>query len=83
MDTTPYLKLLRDKNGSDLFFSVGAPVKIKIEGQVSSVGKTILTGDLTHAAAYGMMTQSQIDRFEQTLDAISPCHLRINPRVTG
>ena len=26
MDITPYLHLLRDKNGSDLFFTVGAPV---------------------------------------------------------
>ena len=43
MDITPYLKLLRDKEGSDLFFSVGTAVKIKIEGQVSSVGKTVLT----------------------------------------
>jgi twitching motility protein PilU len=69
MDITPYLKLLRDKMGSDLFFSVGAPVKIKIEGQVNSVGKTVLTGELTKAAAYGIMTPSQIDRFEQTLES--------------
>ncbi|MGD9601642.1 MAG: PilT/PilU family type 4a pilus ATPase [Gammaproteobacteria bacterium] len=68
MDITPYLKLLRDKNGSDLFFSVGAPVKIKIEGQVSSVGKTVLSGELTRAAAYGVMTAAQIDRFEQTME---------------
>ncbi len=68
MDITPYLKLLRDKEGSDLFFSVGAPVKIKIEGQVSSVGKTVLTGELAKAAAYGIMTESQINRFEDTLE---------------
>ena len=61
MDITPYLKLLRDKEGSDLFFTVGAPVKIKIEGQVSSVGKTVLTGELTKAAAYGIMTAQQAD----------------------
>ena len=69
MEITPYLKLLRDKLGSDLFFSVGAPVKIKIEGQVSSVGKTVLTGDLTKAAAYGIMSPSQIERFEHTLES--------------
>ncbi|HMM74471.1 MAG TPA: PilT/PilU family type 4a pilus ATPase [Gammaproteobacteria bacterium] len=68
MDITPYLKLLRDKEGSDLFFTVGAPVKIKIEGQVSSVGKTVLTGDLTKAAAYGVMTPQQADRFESTME---------------
>lgn len=68
MDITPYLKLLRDKEGSDLFFSVGAPVKIKIEGQVSSVGKTVLTGELSKAAAYGIMTEGQINRYEETME---------------
>jgi twitching motility protein PilU len=69
MDITPYLKLLRDKEGSDLFFTVGAPVKIKIEGQVSSVGKTVLTGELTRAAAYGIMSNTQIEHFEQTMES--------------
>jgi len=69
MDITPYLKLLRDKGGSDLFFSSGATVKIKIEGQVSSVGKTVLTGDVVKAAAYGIMSPSQIARFEQTMES--------------
>ena len=68
MEITPYLKLLRDKEGSDVFFTVGAPVKIKIEGQVSSVGKTVLTGDLTKAAAFGVMTPQQADRFESTME---------------
>lgn len=68
MDITPYLKLLRDKEGSDLFFSVGTPVKIKIEGQVNSVGKTMLTGELAKAAAYEIMSHSQIARFEETME---------------
>ena len=68
MDITPYLKLLRDKEGSDLFFSVGTPVKIKIEGQVNSVGKTMLTGELAKAAAYEIMSDSQIARFEDTME---------------
>lgn len=68
MDITPYLKLLRDKEGSDLFFTAAAPVKIKIEGQVNSVGKTVLTGELTKAAAYAIMTDAQIKRFEETME---------------
>jgi twitching motility protein PilU len=68
MDITPYLKLLRDKNGSDLFFSAGAPVKIQIDGVISSVGKTVLTGEQTQAAAYGVMGDGQIRRFEETLE---------------
>ena len=38
MDITPYLKLMVDKEASDLFFYVGAPVHIKINGVVRAVG---------------------------------------------
>ncbi len=69
MDITPYMKLLAEKQGSDLFFTVGSPVKIKIEGVVNSVGKTTLTGDLVRSAAYGLMTEKQIRRFEENLES--------------
>ena len=68
MDITPYLNLLRDKNGSDLFFTVGSPVKIKIEGTINSVGKTLLTGEVIKAAAYGVMNPRQIQAFEDTME---------------
>ncbi len=69
MDITPYLKLLRDKLGSDLFFTAGSPVKIKIEGQLSSVGKTLLNGELIRAAAMGIMSTPQFARFEETMES--------------
>ena len=69
MDITPYLKLLVDKKGSDLFFSTGAPVKIKIEGVVNSVGKTMLTGELVKTAAYGIMSERMRKIFEENLEA--------------
>jgi twitching motility protein PilU len=68
MDITPYLKLLVEKNGSDLFFTTGSPVKVKSEGVANSVGKTMLTGDLTRDAAYGIMSEKQIAQFEETLE---------------
>lgn len=68
MDITPYLNLLRDKSGSDLFFTVGAPVKIKIEGTINSVGKTLLTSEVVKAAAYGIMNNRQIQVFEDTME---------------
>jgi len=52
MDITPYLKLMVEKNASDLFFTVDAPVKLKIEGKAAPVGKTILSSELCKAAAY-------------------------------
>ena len=68
MDITPYLNLLRDKDGSDLFFTIGAPVKVKIEGTINSVGKTQLTGEIVKAAAYGIMNDKQIQTFEDTME---------------
>lgn len=69
MDILPYLKLLVEKKGSDLFFSASSPVKIKIEGQANSVGKTVLTGELVKAAAYAIMTERQIKGFEEKMEA--------------
>ena len=68
MDISPYLKLMVQKNASDLFFTPGAPVKIKIEGQVTSVGKTELTAVLAREAAYGLMHEKQIAEFEESLE---------------
>ena len=69
MDILPYLKLLIEKQGSDLFFSSGAPVKMKIEGNTVSVGKTILDQDMTRSAAFGIMNERQIQLFETNWEA--------------
>lgn len=69
MDITPYLNLMLEKSASDLFFTAGAAVKIKIDGLAVSVGKTELTGDLVKAAAYAIMNDSQIENFERTLES--------------
>lgn len=68
MDITPFLQLLRDKQGSDLFFSAGSPVRIRIEGQMSAVGSAVLDGAQTLAAAYAVMTPAQMERFERSLE---------------
>lgn len=85
MDITPYLKLLVEKKGSDLFFTVNSPVKIKIEGQAAPVGKTMLTGELCKAAAYGIMNDYYKNIFEEKMEvdfAISledpPSRFRVN-----
>lgn len=68
MDISPYLNLMVDKSASDLFFTVGSPVKIKIEGKATSVGKTMLTGELCKNAAYGIMNDYQMQQFEEELE---------------
>ena len=68
MDIEPYLKLMVEKDASDLFFTVGSPVKIKLEGKAQSVGKTVLDSELCKAAAYGIMNEHQIGKFEETME---------------
>ncbi len=69
MDITPYLKLMVEKNASDLFFTVGAPVKIKIEGVVTSVGKTQLTPEVVTAVAFNLMSDRQKAAFDETMES--------------
>ncbi|MEX2517183.1 MAG: PilT/PilU family type 4a pilus ATPase [Gammaproteobacteria bacterium] len=68
MDITPYLKLMVEKNASDIFFTVDSTVKIKIEGKITPVGKTVLTSELSKAAAYGLMNEIQQAKFEETME---------------
>ena len=59
MDIIPYLKVMVEKDASDIFFSVGTQVRIKVSGKLSSVGKTILTPEITEKIAYDMMDNVQ------------------------
>jgi twitching motility protein PilU len=68
MDITPYLKLMVQQKGSDLFFTSGAQVKIKLEGSIQSVGKTVLTPELCDAAADGIMNDAQRAEFAEGLE---------------
>ncbi len=64
MDITPYLKLMVDKNASDLFFYVGTPVHIKINGVVRPVGNKPIGPGGVREIAYSVMKDDQIKEFE-------------------
>jgi len=68
MDLMPYFKLMVEKSASDLFITVGSPIKIKIEGKANPVGKTVLDSGLAKAAAFGIMNEHQIAHFEDTME---------------
>ena len=44
---TPHLELMIEKEASDLFLTANSPVKIKIDGKIISVGKKVLSPDIT------------------------------------
>lgn len=67
-DISAYLKLMVEKNASDLFFSTGAPVNIKIEGKTAPVGHKSLEPGMVKKLAYSLMSDEQIRQFEATLE---------------
>ncbi len=68
MDVTPYLELMIRHQASDLFFMPGAPVKIKIEGIIRSIGDTVLTPALCRAALASLMSEEQARELETELE---------------
>lgn len=68
MDIFHYLHQLSERNGSDLFFSVGAPVTLKREGHYQQIGDQPLAPGSTKHLAYQLMSQKQIAEFERDLE---------------
>jgi len=68
MDIVPYLKLMVDREASDMFFSVGAQPNIKIQGITHPVNTQRLGPGDVKQLAYGVMTAKQTAQFESTLE---------------
>lgn len=68
MDVYPYLRLVIEKEASDIYFTVGSPVRIKLQGKVVSVGKTVLTETMTQKAAQSILDPVQRAVFEKNLE---------------
>lgn len=68
MQLLPLLKLMVDKKASDLFFSVGAPVNIKIHGKTGHIGADALSTKDVHDLTYSIMNEKQRAEFEETME---------------
>lgn len=68
MDITPFFKLMVDKGASDLFFSVGAPINIKIEGVISPVGQMPIKAQQMAEIALSLMNDDQRKEFEANME---------------
>lgn len=66
MDLSQFFRLMAEKRASDLFFSAGAPVYIKIEGEIRPVNQQVFDAALVKKVAYALMTEEQIATFEAT-----------------
>lgn len=68
MDIIPFFKLMVDKGASDLFFSVGAPPTMKVEGVTAAVGHTPLKPEQLREIAQSIMSDAQQKEFESTME---------------
>ncbi|HKA40223.1 MAG TPA: PilT/PilU family type 4a pilus ATPase [Burkholderiales bacterium] len=66
MFVTPLFKLMADKQASDLFFTVGAPIQIKINGVVMPINSQVLDPEQCKKICYELMTEAQVKEFETT-----------------
>ncbi|WP_196138135.1 PilT/PilU family type 4a pilus ATPase [Aliikangiella sp. G2MR2-5] len=65
MDIKLLLRLMAEKNASDLFFSTGAPPHMKIEGVSTPMGQGAMPPGAIKDIAYGLMDEKQIEEFEE------------------
>jgi len=73
------LKLLKQKNGSDLFITVGFPPAMKVDGKVTPVSKQPLTPENAKALTYCIMNDRQLKEYEATKE----CNFAIAPPGVG
>jgi twitching motility protein PilU len=60
------LKLLVDKDGSDLFITVGTTPAVKIHGDITPVGDKAVTREQAEAIVEAVMTDKQLAQFRNT-----------------
>ena len=68
MDIGYFLKLMTEKNASDMFLTTGAPVYIKVEGKLYPLGNTGLPAGMVKKIAYSLMDEGQVPVFERDLE---------------
>ena len=61
-------KVMAETGASDVFFTAGAPVQIKIKGELVPVNSNILDATLMKRIAYEAMSPEQIEAFERDLE---------------
>jgi twitching motility protein PilU len=73
------LRLMSQKNGSDLFITANFPPAIKVDGKITPVSSQLLTAQHTAELARSIMNDRQAAEFESTKE----CNFAISPSGIG
>ena len=68
MDITPYLKLMVERDASDLYFTCGARINIKIDGVTTPVGKNALPSGAVRDMLPELLNEKQIKEFDEEFE---------------
>jgi twitching motility protein PilU len=68
MFVDPLFKLMAEKQASDMFFTAGAPIQIKINGTVMPINSQSLDPAQVKQICYEIMSPKQITEFEDRLE---------------
>ena len=63
-----FLHLMAERKASDLFFSVGAPPNLKVNGETIHLDETPLDAQTVRELAYSVMNDKQQREFEATME---------------
>ena len=66
MEFNDLLRLMVEKNASDLFVTAGVAPSMKINGKIIPVTKTALTGEIVAQLISSVMTEKQKTEFHDT-----------------
>ena len=64
MFVTPLFRMMAEKQASDLFFTAGAPIQIKINGTLMPINSLMLDPDQVRKICYELMNEAQVKEFE-------------------
>jgi twitching motility protein PilU len=65
MELQHYLKIIVEQDGSDLYFSTGAPPSMKVQGKLTAIAAEPLAPDVVQALADALMDAEQKAEFER------------------
>ncbi|KJS07812.1 MAG: twitching motility protein PilT [Gammaproteobacteria bacterium BRH_c0] len=68
-DLVDFLNVMAKKEASDLYFTAGAPVQIKIQGVTMPIANTEVSNENVKQLIYGVMNDKQKKELESTLES--------------
>jgi twitching motility protein PilT len=66
MNLPDLLKATLDLGGSDLHLSIGSPPQVRVDGRLQRLDLPVLTPDVTKSLAYGVLSDAQRRKFEES-----------------